>query len=245
MIATPLDNAKMHTPLSRAHPPLAFLASSVALSSTMKNAAAAQAADLPASDGRFLDAQAPLKPQAQHEPSQRQRGGQTVYTPELGAEICRRLKATGSLRRACAADGMPAESTVREWVMDDRGGFAAQYARAREVGYQRLAEDVLEIADDGTNDTYLDEDGEERKNRDVIERSRLRVDTRKWLLARVLPKIYGDKIALTGADGGPLQIQAVRFAEVVAAAAVPVLIEGATHEREQLEAPTSGDDDGK
>ncbi len=197
------------------------------------------------SDGLFLDAQAPLQPQAQHETAQRQRGRPTVYTPEIAAEVCERLKHTGSLRKVCSAEDMPHEATVRTWVADDRGGFATHYARAREIGFGRLAEDVLEIADDGTNDTYLDEDGEERKNRDVIERSRLRVDTRKWLLARVLPKIYGDKVALTGADGGPLQIQAVRFAEVVAAAAVPVLIEGATHAIERLDASTPSDGDGK
>jgi len=56
---------------------------------------------------------------------------------------------------------------------------------------------LLEVADDGRNDTYTDEDGNIRTDHDVIARSRLRVDTRKWLLSKALPKIYGDKIEAT------------------------------------------------
>ncbi len=166
--------------------------------------------------------------------TKRPHGGQTVYTSELAAEVCRLLRETGSLRKACSIPGMPSEATVRLWVDDDRQGFAARYARAREIGFGRLAEDVLEISDDGSNDTYVDEDGKVRKDRDVIERSRLRVDTRKWLLARVLPKVYGDKVALTGADGGPLQIQAVRFAEVLGPVAVAQIADG-TRAQEQCQ----------
>lgn len=60
-----------------------------------------------------------------------------------------------------------------------------------------LADELLSIADDGRNDTYEVTEGEEksiRTDHDVINRSRLRVDTRKWYLSKVLPKIYGDKV---------------------------------------------------
>jgi hypothetical protein len=84
--------------------------------------------------------------------------------------------------------------------------FREQYAHAREVQAESWADDIIEISDDGVNDTYKDEDGHERTNQDVIARSRLRVDTRKWLMARMAPKKYGDKITqeVTGADGSPL-----------------------------------------
>lgn len=140
-------------------------------------------------------------------------GRPTVYAPAIATELCRRLEIEGSLRRVCKAADMPEESTVRTWVRDDREGFAAHYARARQGGYEKMADEVVEIADDGTNDSYEDDEGHEVVDHDHIQRSRLRVDTRKWLLSKVLPKIYGDRVALTNADGGPLQVQVVRYGE--------------------------------
>jgi hypothetical protein len=101
---------------------------------------------------------------------------------------------------------MPAESTVRLWSLKDEGEFPAKYARAREVGYLRLADELLEISDDGTNDYTTNKDGEEVVNYDHIARSKLRVDTRKWLLSKMLPKVFGDKITqeVTGKDGAAL-----------------------------------------
>ena len=86
-----------------------------------------------------------------------------------------------------------------------------QYARAREAQADKFAEDIIKIADDGTRDTYVDENGNERTDQDVIARSRLRVDARKWLAGKMAPKKYGDKIAaeITGADGGPLEFTAI------------------------------------
>lgn len=100
---------------------------------------------------------------------------------------------------------MPGKSTVMRWL-DAHAEFRDQYARAREAQADYWAEEIIEISDDGSNDTYKDEDGHERTNQDVIARSRLRVDTRKWLMARMAPKKYGDKITqeVTGADGAPL-----------------------------------------
>jgi hypothetical protein len=104
---------------------------------------------------------------------------------------------------------MPPESTVRLWALDDREGFAAQYARAREIGYHAMADDLIEIADDGRND-WMDRnaDGNDgwTANGEHLQRSRLRVDTRKWMLSKALPKVYGDKLDMTHAnpDGSPL-----------------------------------------
>lgn len=66
------------------------------------------------------------------------------------------------------------------------------YASAREAQADKMAEDILTISDDGSNDTYETEDGT-RTNQDVIARSRLRVDARKWLASKMAPKKYGDK----------------------------------------------------
>lgn len=146
--------------------------------------------------------------------------GDTVYDTETAATICERLAAGETLRQICRSEGMPAESTVRLWALDDREGFAAQYARAREIGYQSMADELLEIMDDGQNDWMcraqagFAEDDPRRfswqLNGEHINRSRLRVEGRKWLLSKALPKIYGDKVALTDGDGGPLIVQVVK-----------------------------------
>lgn len=96
---------------------------------------------------------------------------------------------------------MPAKSTVFKWLAGNKG-FADQYARAREVQAETMAEDILSIADDGSNDTYKDDEGHPRTDQDVIARSRLRVDARKWLASKLLPKKYGDKVELGGPGPG-------------------------------------------
>ncbi len=90
---------------------------------------------------------------------------------------------------------MPAEVTVYQWVLH-KPEFAKKYRAAREMQQERHLEEIKEISDDGINDTYIDEDGNERTNHDVIARSKLRVDTRKWIMARMSPRKYGDKVDL-------------------------------------------------
>ena len=133
-------------------------------------------------------------------------GRLTDYTQEVADQICEYLVQGMSLREVCRKEGMPPESTVRLWALDDRGGFAAQYARAREIGYHAMADEVLEISDNGVND-WMERNGKESEgweaNGEHLARSRLRVDTRKWMLGKVLPKIYGDKVAVGGSDDMP------------------------------------------
>ena len=69
-----------------------------------------------------------------------------------------------------------------------------QYARAREEQAETYADEIVAIADDGRNDTYIDENGNERVNQDVVARSRLRVEARKWVASKLKPKKYGDRL---------------------------------------------------
>lgn len=121
-------------------------------------------------------------------------GGDMAFNQETADRICERLAAGESLRKACV-DG-PDPSTILRWT-EDNDAFAQQYAQARARGYALLADELIQIADDGTNDSYVDDDGNVRTNQDVIARSRLRVDTRKWMLAKMLPKVYGEKVETT------------------------------------------------
>jgi hypothetical protein len=130
-------------------------------------------------------------------------GRPSSYTEEIAKAICERLADGESLRKVCSTEGMPAATTVLLWA-DTNKEFAEQYATARRTGYLRLADEIIDIADNGKNDTYYDENDQQRVNQDVIARSRLRVDTRKWLLSKMLPKVYGDKLELAGDPERPL-----------------------------------------
>lgn len=129
-------------------------------------------------------------------------GRPSNYSQEIVSTICDRLANGESLRKICADDDMPAMSAVFKWLSLHKD-FAEQYARAREVQADTLFDEILEIADNGQNDTYTDDDGNVRTDQDVIARSRLRVDSRKWMAGKLRPKVYGDKLALGGADDLP------------------------------------------
>ena len=140
------------------------------------------------------------------------RGRPSVYTPEVAAEVCERLALGESLRAICRDDHMPAEATVRGWALDDKEGFFAQYERARLLQAHNMFDETLDIADDKQQDVVVDENGIRTVNGELVQRSRLRVDTRKWYLSKVLPKVYGDKthMELTGIDEGPVSIAVTR-----------------------------------
>ncbi len=132
------------------------------------------------------------------------------FTQELATEICKRLADGQSLRHICLSYEMPNASTVHEWVLIDREGFAKQYARARAIQAENMFDEILEISDDGSNDYMTITKGDVKYNvedHEVTNRSRLRVDSRKWYLSKVLPKKFGDKLDLTsGGDKLPQPI---------------------------------------
>jgi len=121
--------------------------------------------------------------------------GKSQWGAETREQILEKLSIGKSLREICSAEGMPSESLVRKWVMQDED-FGAQYARAREAGMEALADEILQIADSQEGDVITTEDGREIVNHDAIQRARLRVDTRKWLMSKIAPKKYGDRLDL-------------------------------------------------
>lgn len=140
------------------------------------------------------------------------RGRPPSYTQEKADAVCLRMSEGESLRSICRDPAMPGMTTVWQWVRDNPT-FAKQYALAREAQADALAEDLLEIADDSRND-WMVRDGKVELNSEHINRSRLRIDTRKWLASKILPKRYGERMALAGDPEAPLYV-----AEVPAVAA--------------------------
>lgn len=138
-------------------------------------------------------------------------GRPSDYSDTTADEICERISNGESLRRICLTENMPSKSAVFRWLYANEK-FRDQYARAKEAQADALADDILDIADDGENDTYIDGEGNRRVDNDVIARSRLRVDARKWIASKLKPKVYGDKVhsEITGRDGAPMELKIVR-----------------------------------
>lgn len=121
------------------------------------------------------------------------RGRPSTVTPAVQQKLFREIASSDdSLERICRRCGTSRNAVLRVLCVNPE--FRAQYAQAKELQAEVMADRILTIADDGENDTYTDAKGRERTDRDVIERSKLRVDTRKWVMAHLLPRKYGDKL---------------------------------------------------
>lgn len=121
-------------------------------------------------------------------------GRPTDFNEALADQLCERLINGESLRKICRDDDMPSASTVCRWLSQNEA-FREQYAHARVAQADTLADEILDIADDSSAD-----ETEGSVNHEIVQRSRLRIDARKWLAAKMSPKRYGDKVALTGGD---------------------------------------------
>jgi len=121
-------------------------------------------------------------------------GRPTTYTPEAGQAVCDALREGRSLRAWCKEDGNPCYSTVFKWL-EQQEAFADNYTRAREVQAHNDADRINACAEALELGAMAP---------DV---ARVITDAMKWTAARRLPKVYGDKVALTGADdGAPLVV---------------------------------------
>ncbi len=148
--------------------------------------------------------------------TEKQPGRPRALTKTLKQEICERIALGETLREICRDDHMPVRSVVfKERQRDPE--FADQYALAREIMLEGMEDEILEIADDASNDWMERRDPNGtvvgwQANHDHLHRSKVRVDARKWVMSKRLPRIYGDKIEQTiqGPDGDALAIPVVR-----------------------------------
>lgn len=118
--------------------------------------------------------------------------------------VCVMLEDGKSLRAACRELELT-PSHVLQWTKANPA-FEKQYACAREAGYKLLADEIIDIADEKVVQVRYDgEDTTLDLSPTAIARNRLRVDTRKWMLSKMLPKIYGDKLELSGDAANPIK----------------------------------------
>lgn len=132
----------------------------------------------------------------------------SIFTPELGDQICEQIALGKSMRTICEPAEMPAIRTVFYWFRTNEL-FLQQYTRAKKESTSAHEDYLIDIADDGRNDFMEDKYMKGKTpgyqlNGENIQRSKLRVDTRKWLMSKLEPKKYGDKLDVVS-DGEKLE----------------------------------------
>ena len=115
-------------------------------------------------------------------------GRPELYTTELADRICSRLAQGESMRSVCLDSDIPSRQTLFKWMRTEPD-FLDQYARAKQESADSLTDEMIDIADDGSNDWMekFDKNGESlgyQLNGEHVQRSKLRIDTRKWLASK-------------------------------------------------------------
>src|SRR5258706_8280968 len=114
---------------------------------------------------------------------------QTNYSPEIADTICNHMAEGRSLRSVCSDPGLPSEGTVRGWAARNVNGFGDRYRAARLLLLEFWSDQIVDIADDG------DLDPRDRQ---------MRVNTRQWLMSKLAPRRYGERLLHSGDPDNPL-----------------------------------------
>jgi len=119
-------------------------------------------------------------------------GRPSLYTDELAQEICNAIASNSKgMKKLCAENThWPNKDTIFTWLKN-KPEFSDQYARAKQCQIETFVDEIIEIADDSSQDQVINDHGASVRNSEFIARSRLRIDTRKWLAAKLVPKVYG------------------------------------------------------
>jgi hypothetical protein len=141
---------------------------------------------------------------AQSAPSTaKSRGGRpSIYSHELAEQICDELASSSkSLRAICLQPGMPVRSTIYLWL-DEYPEFHKMMTRAREEQLEAIADEMLQIADDASNDLVQTEKGV-ALNRAALARAKIRIATRQWLITHLMPKKHRPSNQDAEIEGNP------------------------------------------
>jgi hypothetical protein len=147
-----------------------------------------------------------IKAKALPAPAKKRIGAPSTYSQHIATVICIRISEGESLRQILKDDGMPAQSTVYEWLIR-HPVFTEQYTRAREEQADSLADEIIAIADEQPEIIVVTD----KRTGAVIEHKldsafllwqKNRIDARKWTAMKLKPKKYGDRVAVEGVEGG-------------------------------------------
>ena len=141
-------------------------------------------------------------------------GRPSDYSKELAIKICEKLADGWPLTQIVKMDGMPCLATIYLWfTQPEKKEFLDMYVRAREDQADTLADEIISIADDSENDNMIiKKDGKETvvEDKEWVNRSKLRVDARKWVASKLKPRKYADKIDIDQKISGVLKFD-VKF----------------------------------
>lgn len=122
-------------------------------------------------------------------------GRPTIYSSELANKICEIIATHPfGIRKLCSMfSEFPEYTTIFAWKhkFDE---FSNLYTKAKQSQVELLVDETLDIADETSNDTIINASGNEVCNSEYVNRSRLRIETRKWIACKLAPKIYGDRV---------------------------------------------------
>ena len=121
------------------------------------------------------------------------------YGPEISDKICSDIEAGMSVGQICRQDGYPEKKSVYRWLAK-HDEFLSDYRAAKISGIEALVDQMMDIANDASDDFKRDSNGEllrdKKGNRildgEHVQRSRLRIDTIKWVATKLVPRLYGD-----------------------------------------------------
>ena len=133
-------------------------------------------------------------------------GRPTDFTKELGDKICSLLAEGLSLRTVCLAEDMPNKSTVFRWLREKKE-FCDQYDIAKQESSDAMGEEILDLSDSSLE---LAQAVDPKASGAVVSAAKLQVDTRKWLMSKMKPKKYGDKVDVTS-DGKQIKGNTIMF----------------------------------
>jgi len=158
------------------------------------------------------------------EPEKKPAHRPTLFTMDLADKICEKVSEELSMRTICLADEFPEARTIYRWLRQHEE-FRQQYAHAKAEAAEAFGEEILDIADDGSNDWMevrnKKGDIEIVLDKEHVMRSRLRIDTRKWLMEKLKPKKYGLNpvgVQMMDKDGNPADPMGGAAIDLLAAA---------------------------
>ena len=141
------------------------------------------------------------KAKADKEPAAKKTGRPHGYTEEKALEICELVADGQSINKISKLPGMPNRSTILKWFRDVPE-FSTMYARAKEIGFEVLADEIIDLADAEVN-----------TDKDQLRRHQLMIDTRKWLLAKLQPRKYGERVTqeiVGNKEEAPVQVEVTK-----------------------------------
>jgi hypothetical protein len=161
----------------------------------------------------YMAARTPSAKKAEEtfEAPRRKLGRPSYYTPELGFQICERMVEGESVQTICLDPDMPSRTTIYYWLTQ-HAEFRERYKVALELYVDYLA-DLAQAIADGRSADFIEKDGKLIPDWELVQRSRLRVDTIKWKCAKLHPSKDSDRYQISGANEKPKALQQIALTD--------------------------------